>query len=68
MYFPTLPLAAAIHVDCLKFDFHKRDYGVKVPEYGVVYQFAGELFSTVPVWIRIKAQSQLGLSHSTTIN
>jgi len=32
-YLPSLPLHTAIHVDCLKYNFHKREYGIAVPRF-----------------------------------
>jgi len=31
VYLPALPLLTAIHVDCLNYNFYKREYGVAIP-------------------------------------
>ncbi len=50
VYLPTLPLLTAIHVDCLKYDFHKREYGVTIPSFPRRY-LAISLLLNPQLWV-----------------
>lgn len=50
VYLPALPLLTAIHVDCLKYDFHRKKYGVAIPGFPKRY-LAISLLMNSELWI-----------------
>lgn len=49
-YLPALPLLTAIHVDCLKYNFHTAEYGVTVPGFPRRY-LAIALMHNPQIWV-----------------